>query len=57
MGTGLAMIDRHYGLLARDGRVHALLDTYRAANPSTSTRWTPGGLNRHLMPTLTTEDQ
>jgi len=28
----LAMIDRHYGHLARDGREHAikLLDTYRA---------------------------
>ena len=33
MGTSLAMIDRHYGHLARDGRDHAirLLDTYRAA--------------------------
>jgi integrase len=33
MGTSLAMIDRHYGHLARDGREHAikLLDTYRAA--------------------------
>jgi integrase len=32
MGTSLAMIDRHYGHLARDGREHAikLLDTYRA---------------------------
>jgi integrase len=31
----LAMIDRHYGHLARDGREHAikLLDTYRAARP------------------------
>jgi hypothetical protein len=31
MGTSLAMIDRHYGHLARDGREHAisLLDTYR----------------------------
>jgi hypothetical protein len=35
MGTSLAMIDRHYGHLARDGREHAikLLDTYRAAKP------------------------
>jgi integrase len=33
MGTSLAMIDRHFGHLARDGREHAirLLDTYRAA--------------------------
>jgi integrase len=33
MGTSLAMIDRHYGHLARDGRVHAirLLDSYKAA--------------------------
>ena len=32
MGTSLAMIDRHYGHLARDGRDHAipLLDGYRA---------------------------
>ena len=31
MGTSLAMIDRYYGHLARDGREHAirLLDTYR----------------------------
>jgi integrase len=30
MGTSLAMIDRHYGQLARDGREHAirLLDTF-----------------------------
>jgi len=35
MGTSLAMIDRHYGHLARDGREHAikLLDTYRAPEP------------------------
>lgn len=34
-GTGLAMIDRHYGHPARDGREHAikLLDTYRAPEP------------------------
>jgi integrase len=33
MGTSLAMIDRHYGHLARDGREHAirLLDAYRGA--------------------------
>jgi integrase len=33
MGTSLAMIDRHYGHLARDGREHAirLLDGYTAA--------------------------
>jgi integrase len=33
MGTSLAMIDRHYGDLARDGREHAirLLDAYRGA--------------------------
>jgi integrase len=45
MGTSLAMIDRHYGHLARDGREHAitLLDTYRQQNRSTSTRWTLGG--------------
>jgi hypothetical protein len=32
MGTSLAMIDRHYGHLARDGREHAirLLDSYKA---------------------------
>jgi integrase len=35
MGTSLAMIDRHYGHLVRDGREHAinLLDTYRAPGP------------------------
>jgi integrase len=58
MGTSLAMIDRHYGHLARDGRKHAikLLDTYRAPDPSTSTGWTPGGRRtRHSTPTLTTE--
>jgi integrase len=47
MGTSLAMIDRHYGHLARDGREHAikLLDTYRAPDPSdvhaVDARWTP----------------
>jgi integrase len=47
MGTSLAMIDRHYGHLARDGREHAikLLDTYRAPKPydvhAVDARWTP----------------
>jgi integrase len=47
MGTSLAMIDRHYGHLARDGREHAirLLDIYRASGPSdvhaVDARWTP----------------
>ncbi len=47
MGTSLAMIDRHYGHLARDGREHAikLLDTYRAAEVldvhAVDARWTP----------------
>jgi integrase len=47
MGTSLAMIDRHYGHLARDGREHAirLLDTYRAADPldvhAVDAGWTP----------------
>jgi integrase len=46
MGTSLAMIDRHYGHLARDGREHAirLLDIYRAAEPvdvhRVDARWT-----------------
>jgi integrase len=46
MGTSLAMIDRHYGHLARDGREHAirLLDTYRAPEPfdvhAVDARWT-----------------
>src|SRR4051812_967477 len=36
MGASLTMIDRHYGHLARDGRVHAitLLDSYSRANAS-----------------------
>ena len=36
MGTSLAMIERHYGHLARDDREHAikLLDTYSAPEPS-----------------------
>jgi integrase len=49
MGTSLAMIDRHYGHLARDGREHAirLLDTYRTAETETldvhavDAAWTP----------------
>ena len=47
MGTSLAMIDRHYGHLARDGREHAirLLDTYRAVKPpdvhAVDVAWTP----------------
>jgi NAD(P)-dependent dehydrogenase (short-subunit alcohol dehydrogenase family) len=34
MGASLTMIDRHYGHLARDGRVHAikLLDSYTGSN-------------------------
>jgi integrase len=46
MGTSLAMIDRHYGHLARDGREHAirLLDTYRDAEAldvhAVDARWT-----------------
>jgi integrase len=46
MGTSLAMIDRHYGHLARDGREHAirLLDSYRAAEAldvhAVDARWT-----------------
>jgi integrase len=47
MGTSLAMIDRHYGHLARDGREHAirLLDSYKAAEApdvhAVDARWTP----------------
>jgi integrase len=47
MGTSLAMIDRHYGHLARDGREHAikLLDTYRAPEAvdvhAVDAGWTP----------------
>ena len=48
MGTSLAMIERHYGHLARDGRDHAinLLDTF-ARPPAAAdvhavdARWTP----------------
>jgi hypothetical protein len=44
MGASLAMIDRHYGHLARDGREHAvaLLDAFAAE----TLPWTPGG-RRH----------
>jgi integrase len=47
MGTSLAMIERHYGHLARDGREHAirLLDTHTAAEPldvhAVDAGWTP----------------
>ena len=47
MGTSLAMIDRHYGHLARDGREHAIrmLDTYRATETldvhAVDAGWTP----------------
>ncbi len=50
MGTSLAMIDRHYGHLARDGREHAikLLDTYRAPElidvHAVDARWTSNTL-------------
>jgi integrase len=46
IGTSLAMIDRDYGHLARDGREHAirLLDSYRAAEAldvhAVDARWT-----------------
>jgi integrase len=41
MGASLAMIDRHYGHLARDGREHAvaLLDAFAIETAA----WTPGG--------------
>jgi integrase len=51
MGTSLAMIDRHYGHLARDGREHAirLLDTYRAAETldvhAVDAAWTPNAMH------------
>ena len=51
MGTSLAMIDRHYGHLARDGREHAirLLDSYRAAEAvdvhAVDAPWTPNTVN------------
>jgi hypothetical protein len=49
MGTSLAMIDRHCGHLARDGREHAirLLDTYRNGEAldvhAVDARWTLNG--------------
>lgn len=52
MGTSLAMIDRHYGHLARDGREHAikLLDTYAPFGVhAVDARWTSNaasGANR-----------
>jgi integrase len=49
MGASLAMIDRHYGHLARDGREHAvaLLD----ALAKETAAWTPGGRRkRHRKP-------
>jgi integrase len=44
MGASLAMIDKHYGHLARDGRDHAvaLLDAYARD----SAAWTSGGRRR-----------
>ena len=41
MGASLAMIDRHYGHLARDGRAHAvaLLDAFATETAA----WAPGG--------------
>jgi integrase len=41
MGASLAMIDKHYGHLARDGREHAvaLLDAYARDTAA----WTPNG--------------
>ena len=46
MATSLAMIDRHYGHLARDGREHAirLLDLFTDAEPdvhAVDAAWTP----------------
>ncbi len=45
MGASLAMIDRHYGHLARDGREHAaaLLDSLAAADTAATAAWTFGG--------------
>jgi hypothetical protein len=41
MGASLAMIDKHYGHFARDGREHAaaLLDAYARETAA----WTPNG--------------
>jgi integrase len=58
MGTSLAMIDRHYGHLARDSRAHAitLLDTYVATEAlgvhAVDAGWTP---TRSTTPAVTTE--
>jgi hypothetical protein len=48
MGASLAMIDKHYGHLARDGRDHAvdLLDAYARG----SAAWTSGGRRRPRKP-------
>jgi hypothetical protein len=45
MGASLAMIDRHYGHLARDGREHAikLLDALNAPDSSPGRWWTLRG--------------
>jgi integrase len=50
MGASLAMIDRHYGHLARDGREHtvALLDAYARD----SAAWTSRGRHRRRKPAL-----
>jgi integrase len=58
MGASLAMIDRHYGHLARDGRDHAI-ELLAAENGVRGRRgrwWTPGGRRLHdAEPGLTTE--
>jgi hypothetical protein len=48
MGASLAMIDKHYGHLARDGREHAvaLLDGYARD----SAAWTPPGRRNRSRP-------
>jgi integrase len=45
MGASLAMIDRHYGYLARDGREHAirLLDGYADIKAADVQAWTSDG--------------
>lgn len=58
MGASLAMIDHHYGHLARDGRDHAieLLDAHSASEDDVDAGWTLGGRRRHKPePGLTTE--
>jgi integrase len=54
MGASLAMIDRHYGHLARDGREHAvtLLDSLAAEQAA----WTPGG-RHHLRRKATQQER